>query len=466
MPTRGFPKLFLLTLGAVVLAGSLVPAGAVPIFARKYQTSCQTCHTIFPKLNPFGQAFRLNGYRMPAESESEDVVKEKPVPMGSEAYKRIWPEAVYPGDIPGNVPLAVNMKFADLYASSHEEGEHSIVHNDFQFPQEVNLFTAGTLGEIFSFFGEITYGETPDGGSEVEIEHAQFHVNSPFGPPHLINFKLGKFTPDVVDGFQEMWIMTDNGIDALFAYDPIGLNGGTGLADEPVGVALPAGVKGLEMYGVASHRLFYTLGVVNGISPGETDVKDARAGKDYYARLDYKIGGMGLDGDTTGVNLPAENWREKSLRLGLLAYHGDGSHAPFDITDEEGNPLKIEDRTFDRVGAFASLYFQDLNLFGAYVRGTDKLRLLDDETLATLADLSRDYNSWFVQADWVVKPPFQVSLRYESLKPGDPAADTQKFANANFSYLMRANVKTMLEYRRDLHDSLNYQAAAVLRVAF
>jgi hypothetical protein len=357
------------------------------------------------------------------------------------------------------------MKFANVYASSHEDGR-TILHNDFQFPQEVNLFTAGTLGDIFSFFGELTYGELPDGGSEVEIEHAQFHVNSPFGPPHLINFKLGKFTPDLADGFQEMWIMTDNGIDVLFAFDPIGLNGGTGLADEPTGIALPSGVKGIEMYGVASHRLFYTLGVVNGIAPGETEVKDAHAGKDFYARVDYKWGGMGLDGDSTGIDLPPENWRERSLRLGLLAYHGDGSKAPFAITDDEGEPLTIEDRTFTRAGAFASLYYGDLNVFGVYVRGTDKLRLLDESGAETLGDLSRDYNSWFVQADYVLRPPFQVSLRYESLRPADPDAATESFVNANFSYLMRANVKTLLEYRRDVHDSLNYTLAAVLRFAY
>ncbi len=48
----------------------LVPgrASAIPAFARKYQTSCQTCHIVFPKLNAFGEAFRLRGYHMPAET--------------------------------------------------------------------------------------------------------------------------------------------------------------------------------------------------------------------------------------------------------------------------------------------------------------------------------------------------------------------------------------------------------------
>ena len=38
---------------------------AIPAFARKYKTSCATCHNGFPKLNAFGEAFRRNGYQFP-----------------------------------------------------------------------------------------------------------------------------------------------------------------------------------------------------------------------------------------------------------------------------------------------------------------------------------------------------------------------------------------------------------------
>src|SRR5512146_3507740 len=104
------------------------PAGAVPVFSRKYQTSCQTCHAIFPKLNPFGEAFRLNGYRMPLETPEQ--VKQPPVSLGSEAYERIWPAMVYPSDLPSYVPLAINVKMADLFASAHDDSGRTITHND------------------------------------------------------------------------------------------------------------------------------------------------------------------------------------------------------------------------------------------------------------------------------------------------------------------------------------------------
>jgi len=441
-------------------------AGAVPVFSRKYQTSCQTCHAIFPKLNPFGEAFRLNGYRMPLETPEQ--VKQPPVSLGSEAYERIWPEMVYPSDLPSYVPLAINVKMADIYASSHDDSGKQIVHNDFQFPQEANLFSAGTLGKHFSFFGEVTFEETPDGGNDVGIEHARLDVDSAFGPEHLFNFKIGKFAPDLYDGFQEMWLMTDNGVDTLFAFSPIGVHGGTGLSEEGPGVSLPDRMRAIEMYGVAAHRLFYTVGYGSPIGPGgPNDTFGSSSRKDFYARVDYKFGGMGLDGDTTGVTLPPENWRETSVRVGALGYYGDGSQAdPFDVTDEEGNAFKMRDNHYGRIGAYASLYVGDLNLFGVALHGTDKLQLSDPDTLAEIDTTTRTYDAWFAQADYVIVPPFQVSLRYENLRVADPVTPTIKTLNANASFLIRANIKAMIEYNRDLRDSENYTLATVLRFAY
>ena len=198
------------------------PRHAVPAFARKYQTSCQTCHIVFPKLNAFGEAFRLRGYRMPGETE--DMVKEPPVSLGAPAYKKLWPQAVWPGEISSAVPLAVNIKLADVNTSTlNDDGTVTSVKNDLQFPQEVNIFGAGTLGDHVSYLAEVTFGENPDSSVSVELEHAHLQFDSPFGPEDLFHFRIGKFAPNLVDGFQEMWISTDAGIDSLFAYNPIGV---------------------------------------------------------------------------------------------------------------------------------------------------------------------------------------------------------------------------------------------------
>jgi hypothetical protein len=455
-----------LTVGYVIFGAGVRTADAVPVFSRKYHTSCQTCHVIFPKLNPFGEAFRLNGYRMPGETEEQ--VKQVPVSLGSEAYEKLWPKMVYPSTLPGNVPLAVNVKFADLYASAQDESGHQVLHNDFQFPQEVNLFAVGTLGNHMSFFGELTYGERPDGGADVEIEHARLDFVNAFGPEHLFNFRLGKLAPNAWDGFQEMWIMTDNGIDTFFGYNPIGFNGGTGLCEsDSCGVGLPANTRAIEMYGVVAHRLLYVIGVDSPIGPGGSNGSfGSTAQKDVYGRIDYKIGGMALDGTSTGVTLPPENWRETSFRVGFFGYGGNGSGVNYEVTNAAGEPFNEQDASFQRYGIYGSLYVGDLNLFGGYLQGKDKLELFDPGTNALFATKNPKYSAWFVQADYVFVPPLQASVRYQQLSPGDPNADLTKILTANLSFLAYANVKLMVEYNDDLANSKNYTISTVLRAAF
>src|SRR6266511_2282072 len=87
---------------------------------------------------------------------------------------------------------------------------------------------------------------------------------------------------------------TDAGIDSLTAYNPVGINGGTGLAEDvsPRPIALPEGIRGIEGYGIIAHRALWIAGLANGVSPGPNGAFDGNSAKDVYARFDYKIGGM------------------------------------------------------------------------------------------------------------------------------------------------------------------------------
>jgi hypothetical protein len=447
---------------ASLLMLSVNRAEAIPAFARKYHTSCQTCHIIFPKLNAFGEAFRLNGYRMP--NETEDLVKEIPVPLGAPAYKRLWPKAIWPGSISPSVPLAVNIKMADVNTSTvNDAGGVDSVRNDFQFPQELNIFGAGTLGDSVSYFSEVTFGQEPDGSVTVELEHGHIAFDSPFGPHNLFHFRIGKIAPNLVDGFQEMWIMTDAGIDPLFAYNPIGANGGTGL-DEDVGISLPALSTGIEAYGIIKHRMLYVAGVVNGLGDPAGQRFDGNNAKDVYARFDYKLGGMGLDGDLGGKNPPAENWRENSLRLGVFAYRGDGSGIGFD-QEEGGDIASIQDQHFLRTGLYASAFVRDLNVFGVYLHGTDTLQTFDADGLQ-LGQIAPTYHAWFTEADYVFYPWLHGAFRYETVTPADREVPSLRTGVFNVSALIRANVKAMLEYQRDLREGRNHSLNALVRFAF
>ena len=80
---------------------------AIPAFSRQYHTSCTTCHIDFPKLNDFGKAFKDAGFKFPKDDET--FLKVPAVLLGAPAQKDVWPQTVWPGEIPGLPPIGLRM---------------------------------------------------------------------------------------------------------------------------------------------------------------------------------------------------------------------------------------------------------------------------------------------------------------------------------------------------------------------
>jgi len=139
-------SIFLVVLSTLFLAFFSGKANAIPAFARKYKTSCALCHAPFPRLTAMGESFRLNGYKL---SEADEIyVKEQPVSMGAEAYKKVFPEAIWPSTIPGMPPLSIRI-IGDV--NYHPFGSQTD-RSDFNFPGEFTVLGAGAFDENFAFF--------------------------------------------------------------------------------------------------------------------------------------------------------------------------------------------------------------------------------------------------------------------------------------------------------------------------
>jgi hypothetical protein len=418
----------------------------------------------YPKLNPFGEAFRLKGYRMP--EETEELIKEEPVSLGAPAYKRLWPKAVWPSDILGTVPLSLDTTLSNVTRRTEEEGKQEKISNDFRFPEEVGLLSGGTLGESISFFGEIAFApEVEAAKSEVtaEIEHAQFNFNGPFGWGHGFNLKMGRFVPELSQLLSHTHLLTAEGPAVMLQFIPIAPGGGSeiGAEDEGAGIALPHSVDGMEAYGILRHRLVYSGGISNGIGPG-AESADGNSAKDVFGRLTYKLGGLAPDGE--GYVPSGKNWREKSLTVGLFGYRGDGEGIIF---PGESPGENIEDRRFNRIGFDTSLFFQDLNLVTGYVRGRDTLaKIIAGQDEGGDGEETFTYDAWFAEAEYVVLPWLHGALRYELLHPADTGAANFKRVVPHVTALIRANVRAYLKYRRDLGESDDYQLLTSLRFAF
>jgi hypothetical protein len=400
---------FAVTLILLFSAALFAPRNAysIPAFARKYETSCQTCHVAAPALTPFGEAFRENGYRFP-QGQDPSMTKTPAVPLGAEGYKKLWPKAVWPGEIPGLPPLAV------LITSTAEYDQATDIFTFGNMGGEMEFLAAGTLGEHLSFWGSVVFARD---GEEIATEMERLNLLvRPLDDPTL-QFKVGSFEPG---------IMLVSSHRSILDQEQISLT-------EPIGDNLwapEAFQQGVEAYGMPQHRLLYNAGVVEG--SGSVGDKS----KDVYARLAYKFGGLAFDGfrpegaDAAAPTGSAQPWSEVSLAVSGFVYRGRGILAGGDIEDPDARD------GFRVLGGDVAVNYLDLQAHAGYTDRKDDRLYLGDPAGSDVKTKNQ-----FGELSWVALPWLIPAGRWESSKVGDETTEQISFtANG----LVRANVKTFL----------------------
>lgn len=351
----------------VVLLISAQQALCLPAFARKYKTSCTTCHVGYPKLNAFGEAFRNNGYQFPGHMDAE-YVKEDAVNLGNDSS---FPREIWPGSIPGSSPIAILLSGGVDYDPTEKH---------FSFGEMANSITAlagGTLGEDLSFWGQVDFSNAGVGIGRVFLRFSNLIGNS-----YALNARVGAFEP------------------AVFTFS----NRRTALADywilsrtmsSDMGWSLEKTQKGVEFNGIVEGRMSYTAGVVEGYGLTHNV-------KDMYGRVLYKAGGMRLDGLVDGGGpLPTnpQPWHDNSVSVGAFAYLGNSMLGTDSVSQEN---------TFTMFGGEVNAWYDRFNLFGAVSARKDNKPFLgmNNETVNT--------TNWFGELDVVALPWLLPCVRMES----------------------------------------------------
>jgi len=406
---------------------SHVDVSAIPAFARKYETSCTTCHVIYPKLNAYGEGFRNSGYRF--IGNDEELVKQPDVPMGADAWKHVFPKGTWPGALPSVPPLAIRGAYGASYWPDEELRKSS-----FQNPWEISLMLGATLGENISTYGKVNL----DGGY---LDRAFVRFGNLFDDTlgeNSLNIKVGKLEAAIVP-----WSLTRFiGVSVPLVY---GNNRSQG--DFTYGMRQ----RGLEVEGILGHHFKYGIGVAN----GSNGFRDDNNSKDIYGRVAYKFGGIGFDGYSKaleeGGELPqTDNWTDNSFTLGLSLYEGT------ETLDEE-----LENEV-SRLAVDARLQLGDLDLFGVWIKEDDS------EPLTFLPE--SENSIWFAQADYVFLPWVVGFVRYEQLEAAidirnEAPEDLERFV-PGLVFAIRANVKVTLEAQLFQDDFNGDVYQAMIDLAF
>ncbi len=128
-------------------------SSAIPAYARKYDMSCNVCHSPAPKLKPYGLEFAANGYqlkdkeapRFTRETGDQDLLlmRELPLALRIDGFSRYQPQ---------NEPKA-----------------------DIQWPFIVKILSSGLIAKDVSYFFYFLFDER---GEVAGVEDAFIHFNN------------------------------------------------------------------------------------------------------------------------------------------------------------------------------------------------------------------------------------------------------------------------------------------------
>lgn len=469
---------------------------AIPAFSRQYGTSCTTCHIDFPKLNDFGKAFKDAGFRFPKDDES--FLKVPPIMLGAPAQAELWPHTVYPGTIPGTVPIGLRMNTFYQQVSGNRNNFNAASpagtvgpftpKSDFQ-PGLFSIFTAGNFGSGIAFWvdDDFSVGAANSNGG-LGDGWLKFHnIGRLFKlPTDSLNLRIGQFELDLPFSQARSWNMSGWDI-----YDEANIGVMNGLSPQQNvnnGFAFSSAAQGVELSGGHAYQGYhYSLAVVNqntsgaaaspsNVSPqnGVSFVSDSNF-KDLYGRFVYRINlerdpASRNDVQAAGTMGPRDH---TYLALGTFYFYGRSVQQFSGVLSDGATPTVLTAREpFYRVGGDLNFNYRTFNLFGVYLAGHDHnlLPVTAAEAGAPTgfaASRAATFSGGFLEADYLALPWMMTIMRWDVVKSTadqvnfvqyDPALPPPTSFFSPYSaarnrftpgvqFLIHANIKASLEYQ-------------------
>ena len=394
---------------AVILLGMLLvdcrPTTAIPAFARKYGMPCSSCHEAWPKLSPFGQMFKDNGYQMGNDRDAPIFQQAAYWPITFRITTFWSRESTNKAQVDGTNGAGGN--------------EAQVTTNGFNWTG-LDFHTGGTLAKNVSFY---VLPSSDEFGS-FHFESVWARMDNVGGSP-WINIKMGKFELDNL--LSEKRILTLTGVGGQYwnyhfqPYSQPGVpeNYVFGIGDNQVG---------LEWLGHSADDRTRVSAALITSSDGNPDGPYGSTYDGFFtASQAFEVGGLGLQ------------------RVGGFAYLGQApTFYRYNLTsnsvigtDINGNPVTSSTTTpvpgtgagnkgFQRYGLIGMWYVKKYNLTTMFFHGSDSAWLGSNTPAVGGAILpvgaqSPKWNGALFESNYDWSPQLILINRYEMVRMSQQA---------------------------------------------
>jgi hypothetical protein len=378
-----------------LLAAILVdcrPASAIPVFARKYGMPCSACHEAWPKLSPFGQQFKDNGYQM--GNDRDAPIFQNP------AY---WPIAL-------RITPNWHLETYNNVAVDGTGGPNSVIENyktqGFDYTG-MDLLTAGTLAKNYSFLLVPSSDET----GAFHFESVNLRFSNILGSSWF-NLKVGKFELDNLQSEKRILTLSSNGgFYQNYHFQPLV---SPGVPETSYTFGIGDNQIGIEWMGHSKNdRTRVSASLLNGTdgNPDFMTGNGGAAGRAYSgffaASQAFEVGNLGLQ------------------RVGGFAYIGQTpTYARFASGGTDIPGTGIGNQTYYRLGLIGMWYMKKFDLTTMYFYGHDSAYLgTNTPANQPLPDGAHapSWNGGLFEAHYTFNPQMIFINRYELIRMSQQA---------------------------------------------
>ena len=360
-------------------------AHAIPAFARKYGMPCSSCHEAWPKLSPFGQQFKDNGYQMGNERDTPIYQNPSYWPVSFRITPNWHREGVDHADITN--------------PATGTTAEGQLTTHGFDL-SGLDILTAGTLAKNISFL----LVPSSDNTGAFHFESANVRFSNLLGTSWL-NIKAGKFELDnIISEKRILGLSNNGGFYQMYHFQPVGENPDLftfGLGDNQFGA---------ELSGHSKNDYTRFSAAILSSNDGNVNLPNGH-GYDTFVTLSqaFEAGGLGLQ------------------RVGAFAYIG---RAPTFTSLTAGGTTVADglgQKSFYRVGFNGLWYVKKFDVMTQYLHGFDSAFLgtgtASYNPLPTGAH-SPTWNAGLIEPHYNLNPQFILVGRYELIRMSRQALDT------------------------------------------